>query len=219
METLEFPAEFPPETLDGCMAEDAGHGIVLDKFCSGPPVQMDVHAIDSHYCYVVNWGKNAGMASACTLTVGEFRRNSFRSKRLQPTSVAKTGISNAIDMPAKLYVWDVLLHDSILRGIEPRMKVLELGESGWANPNDATREFDVLDVAETIEPIGRGIEHFRCEDIPNYVELLKYACDKRGWNPEEFRAYRTCIEYPIFGTQVQVVFELPPYTEDNREQK
>jgi len=48
---------------------------------------------------------------------------------------------------------------------------------------------------------------------------LKYACDKRGWNPEEFRAYRTCIEYPIFGTQVQVVFELPPYTEDNREQK
>ena len=90
------------------------------------------------------------------------------------------------------------------------MEVHHTGLAGSADPNDPTRELDVIDVDETLQQLGRGIDGLRVKEIPNYVEMLQYVCDRLDWDPRRFRAYRCRIEYPILGSQVQFAFDRQP---------
>ena len=112
-------------------------------------------------------------------------------------------------VPTHVYVGDLVLHEDVYAGAVPKLRVLELGELGVAEVNDETRDVDALDVLERIEPLGSGVDAFRIAEIPNYVELLQHVCTKLGWDSERFRGYRTRIEYPIFGSQVQFAFDVP----------
>ena len=100
-------------------------------------------------------------------------------------------------------------HEDAYPNWEPNVRVLELGPLGYADVNDESRDVDVLDVVETVQPLGSGIERFRCEQIPRYCELLQYVCDRCGWDPQRFRGYRCQVDYPIVGSQLQFAFPVP----------
>jgi hypothetical protein len=86
---------------------------------------------------------------------------------------------------------------------------MESGTRGHADPNDPTRDFDVLPLLERVESLGRGVERFRAEEIPHYVEMLAEVCRARGWDPKSFRGYRARIEYPVFSSLIQLLIDLP----------
>ena len=78
-----------------------------------------------------------------------------------------------------------------------------------ANPNDASRDMNKLDIREYIGFLGWGVSQCRLAEVQRYVEMLRFACAKLGFPPEEFRCYRCRIDYPVYGSQVSMVFKRP----------
>ncbi len=195
-------------TLDGGAVQGMA-GVFLEPFCAGPPVQLDVHEEGATVVYGLKWGDAVGYTSARDVVMGEWRPRAMRRFRREGDERRRAGVTDAINVPARTYIADLIMHKDVYPQWEPRVRVLETGEAGWADANDPTREFDVLDLAERVEPLGTDLEYFRAAEIPKYIDLLHYVCERRQWEPRDFRGYRTRIDYPVFGSQVQFVFEVP----------
>lgn len=195
-------------TLDGTPVTDARQ-IVLTDFCSVLPTEFQVHEKKETRVFALGWGERVGPHSACDFVIGEMRRNAMRRWRIPEDRLTRAGIHDGISVPTRTYLFDLLLHEDVYADWEPRVRVVEMGELGLASVNDDSRDLDVLNLDVSVKPMGFGIEHFRAKEIPNYVEMLSLLCDKVGMAPDRLRGYRTRIDYPVFGTQVQFAFDLP----------
>ena len=208
LNSLAIAGENPISTLDGAPIGDISD-VVLEPFCSKPRIQIDVQRKGQDVLYLLDWGGALGLSSARDIVMGEVRRGGMRRYRTADDTRTKSGGVVDIGVPARVQVCDYILHEDVYPDWTPNVRVLELGPMGYAEVNDESRDVDVLDVVETIQPLGSGIERFRCEEIPRYTEMLQYACDRFGWNPQSFRGYRCQVEYPIVGSQLQFVFNVP----------
>ncbi len=198
----------PMLTLDGEPASDPRQ-LVLPEFCSVLPTEFSVHEQEGTIIAALGWGNLVGLRSACDVVMAEQRRNSMRRWCAPEDRATKIGIHHGISVPTRTYVFDFLVHEDVYQDRQPRVRVIEMGELGAHNVNDNSREFDVLDVDVHVKPLGVGIERFRVKEIPNYIDLLNFACGKTDAQPGCLRGYRTRIEYPVFGTCVQFAIDLP----------
>jgi len=208
LNSLDVAGENPLSTLDGVPIEGMS-GVLLEPFCSKPGVRIEVQRKGQDVLYLLDWGGALGLSSARDIVMGEVRWGGMRRWRTPGDKRTKAGGVVDISVPARMQVCDYILHEDAYPNWEPNVRVLELGPLGYAEVNDESRDVDVLDVVETVQPLGSGIEHFRCEQIPRYDELLQYACDKLGWDPQRFRGYRCQVDYPIVGSQLQFAFPVP----------
>lgn len=206
--SVPLPGHTPPSTLDERPITDL-NDLLLMEYCSGPSVKLTLRHSGNDAHYLLDWQDAVGHTSARDVVTAELRRNLYRRARTPDDPRNKVGFVEGLVIPAKVFYCDLLLHEDVYPGVDPKLRILELGEHGYAEVNDESREVDALDVNEHIAPLGRGIDSFRAADIPNYIELLNHVCLKRGWDPKQFRGYRARIQFPIYGTQIQIAFDLP----------
>ena len=45
-------------------------------------------------------------------------------------------------------------------------------------------------------------------ESPRYMDLLRWTCEQRGWDPSQFRVYRLDSRYPVVGVQYAMAFHL-----------
>lgn len=55
----------------------------------------------------------------------------------------------------------------------------------------------------------RGLESFRCVQLPRYLEMLAFVCGKRGWDAERLHGYRVEIDFPVYSWQTVLALKLP----------
>jgi hypothetical protein len=139
----------------------------------------------------------------------EFMCGGVRRYRIPNDPQPKGGLGECVDVPARTLVFDVMVHAEVYPDWRPLLQTVQTGARGMANPNDPTRDSDVLPVVEHVESLGWGIERFRAEEIPDYTEMLRQVCDTLGWDAQRFRGYRAKIDYPIFNSELQFVIDLP----------
>jgi hypothetical protein len=203
-------------TLDGTPVRAEPRRALLEPFCSGGGESLRVVEVGDTVLYAVDWGSGIGLASAHDLVLAELRRTGPRRYRKPDDPRPRTGLSDAINVPSRRYVFDLLLHREAYPDWEPRVRVLETGEQGRAAANDPTRDLDLIDVEESITPLGTGLGRCGLDDVPRYGEMLEHVLGRAGWEPGELRAFRTDIEYPIFGSQVQHRFDLRLHPAEKR---
>jgi hypothetical protein len=80
---------------------------------------------------------------------------------------------------------------------------------GVANPTDPSRNMDRIDVLESIQDLGTQMERFRTKEVARYVEMVQFVCDELGWDGDRFRGFRCRVDFPVYGTQVSMIFEPP----------
>lgn len=119
------------------------------------------------------------------------------------------GIAGQAEPPTACYVVDALLHDEVWPGVKPELRLYDTVVRGVAHPDDPARAGDRLDMLETVDYLGRGLEAFRMPEYPRYTELIRHACETAGWDPSKFRGYRCTVRYPVYGAQIGLSFELP----------
>lgn len=203
----------PPRTLDGEPLRDF-RGVVLEPFCLGFPVELQIMrrgTDDIHY--MLDWGQSVGCGSVRDIVLAEVHRKLYRRCRPADDPRKRAGLNAFMEVPTRTYIYDVLFHEDAFPGREPQLGVFQSGQHGYVNVNDPAQDVNRLEVLERVEFLGQGIDRFRIADVPNYIELLQYVCGKLGWDPQGFRCYRARIEYPIFGSQVVLSFEVPVETE------
>lgn len=114
---------------------------------------------------------------------------------------------SGIDIPLRTLVLDVIVAAEVWQGHDPELRVYETAANGPANPNDSSRDLDLMDPPANVRPLGTGLERFRSSAIPNYTEMLHEVVRAHGWRDTAFRGYRCQIEYPLYSSQVTFVFD------------
>lgn len=191
-----------PQTLDGRSVEGLD-GLRLDEFSSQPPAKLDVHRVGDVVHYTLA-DTGFGPRSAADLTFAEVNRGEI--KRYLPVgSNRRRYVFAEVAVPSELMVFDALVHESLLIG-EPNLHIYDTAFEGVANVNDRARDIDRMDLAETLQPLGKGFSKYRLAEVPWYVDLLDRICKDLGWNADAFRGWRTRIDYPLYGSQVAISF-------------
>jgi hypothetical protein len=197
-----------PRTLDGDAVEGV-QGLLLEEYCAKPAPRINVHHVGDVVHYTLA-GNDFGPRSATDLVFAEINRGEMPHV-LKDTPQRKRHASADVTTPAKLLVYDLLLHEGVFPGAGPSLHIYNTTFDGVADVNDPARDIDRLDLCETIQLLGTGIQKFSNPEMPRYVELLSDVCGRLGWDGSRFRGYRCRIEYPIFGSQVTMAFApVPP---------
>lgn len=202
----EMPRDDTRLTLDSQPVEEL-KGLELTQFCALPPPRIEVRRVGTSVDYVIT-GDGIGPDSAVDLVLAELDRAFFC--RYEPENRRRPAAFAEVEQPAKLLVFDVLLHNDVWPDCRPELCVYDTIIRGAADINDPTRFGDRLDVAEAIQFLGHGLARFRAIEVPNYLDMIGHVCEKLGWNPDSFRGYRVAIQYPLYGSQVCMIFDAPP---------
>lgn len=123
----------------------------------------------------------------------------------------KRGTSVVPDVPVMNLVSDVILHEDIFERIEPELFVYNTMGKGIIDIEDPKRFVDRVATSDTVVDLGSGLEGIEINEIPKYSEMVHFLCKKTGFLPKEFRVHRLQVQYPIYGFQYAIAYQvLPP---------
>lgn len=196
-----------PRTLEGKAVHDF-RGLRLDAFCSVPPPELEVHESGEVVRYTLadhGFGPNA----VSDLVFAEANLDELDAT-VPRASGRRSYFFAEVTTPAVRLIFDVLVHREVYPGAEPTLAIYDTVLEGVASVNDPGRDLDRLHLEESIRPLGAGLDRFRATGVPRYAEILRLACSQLGWEPSAFRGYRCAIDYPIYGSQVTMIFQ-PPF--------
>ncbi len=186
---------------------DPTHGApLLRKFSSSPLPEFEV-CVQGDIVHYILMGDSVGVGSLADLYFADVMRGRYPGNRSISPRPATPGA--VIDVPVKTLIVDVLVHEEVWPGAEPELHLYDTAVRGIANPVDASREMDRIDVLETIQNLGTQSSRFRTTEVACYSDMVRFVCHKLGWDSESFRGYRCRVEYPVYGTQVSMIFRPP----------
>lgn len=195
-----------PRTLAGREVEDQSD-LLLGEYCSRPTPVLRAHPVGEMVHYTLA-SSGFGPTSAVDIVHAEVNRGEMK-RRVPTGSGRKAYVFAEVSTPAKVLQFDAFIHESVYPGSSPSLRLYDTAFEGVADVNDPTRDIDQLDVLEGLSPLPRGLSSCRSPAASRYVEMLEKVCTRMGWNGEEFRGYRCRIEYPIYGSQVTMLFDPP----------
>ncbi len=188
-------------------AIDPEHGApLLREFSSSPVPEFDVR-VDGNVVHYLLKGRGVGVGSLVDLYFADVMRGRYPARESISPRPATPGA--VIDVPVKTLIVDVLVHEDIWPGVEPELHLYDTAIRGIANPVDASRDMDRIDVLETIQNLGTQSSRFRTAEVGCYSDMVRFVCRKLGWDSESFRGFRCRVEYPIYGAQVSMIFRPP----------
>ncbi len=206
----EEPAARRPQTLAG-EPIDGESAPVISDFCSRPAPDVQIRRIGESLFYTLA-GEGFGAASAVDVYFGEVNRSEIKRQPgvnpARPEWVRGWYFFAEVSVPAASLQFDLLVHDDLLEGREPMLRIHDTAFDGVADALDRRRDLDRIDMLEAITPLGRGLSGVRAARVPRYAELVQHAMSRLGYQSARFRGYRCAIEYPLYGSQVSMVFPL-----------
>ena len=184
------------------------HDLLLEPFCSKPLPRLEVTRFGDRVQYTLK-GEEVGLRSAVDLAHATYlpaRKELTHAPGEPPRKVTfALGVSN----PIQTLIFDLVLHEDIYPGQQPALHVYRAMPYGPVSPLDPSREVDRLNVLMSIQALGQGIGRFRAAENPDYTDMLRFVCEKRGWDGERLRGYRCRVECPIYSSEIVMAFDLP----------
>ena len=199
-EEEEEPADEPEIPVIGSMR--------LDRFYANPPARLKVRQEGEIVIHRLI-GNGLGPRSVVDMLAADHHPAAIE-RYAAPGRRNRKGTAVVPDIPVKVLLFDVLLHEEVFPGSEPELLVYDMGLKGRADVNDPNRDIDRMAVHESVEFLGRDLSRFHATEVPNYVDMLRHVCERQGWDAAKFRGYRCRIQYPVHGWQVCMAFDPPP---------
>ncbi|RKY20019.1 MAG: hypothetical protein DRQ55_09025 [Planctomycetota bacterium] len=202
----DMPLERRPTTLAGEHVDNL-EGLRLDQFCLAPPAQLEVSEVGTTVHYLLA-GEEFGPRSAVDLLLAEVNLGEMPAA-VAPGSGRLGYVFVEVGSPSRTLVFDVIVHEDVYAGRDPKLLIYDTSLDGVADVNDRARDVDRVDMVENIASLGKGAARFRSPDVPRYQDLLTHVFEHMGWDGAAFRGYRCHIDFPIYGSQVAMAFEPP----------
>jgi len=192
-----------PMTLNGERVEGL-EGLRLDAFCAAQPAELEVRHVKENVQYLLA-GDDFGKKATSDLLLAEVN---FDELPRIPERGRRPYVFAEIATPTKLLLFDVLVHRDLYPGATPELGTYDTAFDGVVDVNDPAREVDRLDTADRLEVTGRGIDMLPVPEVPKHGQLLAHVFQSLAWNPADFRSWRARIDYPLYGTQIAVSFDM-----------
>lgn len=207
----ELPEQTGLRALIQRSPDEPDNGPLLREFCAPPDVEINVHQRGDRMHYVLA-DHGVGPGSAVDLFLAELYPGNHPRYRAVDDAERRWFYAS-VEEPAKLLIFDVLVHRDVWRGAEPELAIFDTTISGVSDPNSPSSIERRLELLELIQPLGVGLSSIRAAEIPQYAEMLRALCGRLGWDSDAFRAYRCRMQYPFYGAQVCMLFR-PPVAPD-----
>lgn len=190
-------------SLEGASVRTTHVPPLLREFCSSPAPQFEVRVEGNQFLYELK-SDMVGLSSVVDLYLADVMRGRYPAREgISPQPVTPGSV---IDIPVKAQIVDVLVHEDVWPGTEPELRMYDTAGRGVANPSDVSRNVDRIDALESIQNMGTDLSRFRTKDVARYLDMIRFVCDKLGWESTRFRGYRCRVDYPVHGTQVNMIF-------------
>jgi hypothetical protein len=174
-------------------------GPLLREFCR--PENLDVsRTTRGQYVRFDVGGTRIGRSSAMDIVLSEYYPRIY--SRFEPKPGRIRHFSATVEQPSKLFIFDVLVHESLWPGAAFEIHAFDTTVRGMADPNDHEQVQNEIRLVENVQTIGTGINGLRSSKLPGYVELLTHVAGRMSWNADKFRAFRCQISYPVYGSQI-----------------
>jgi len=196
-----------PATLDGRAIEGL-HDAVLEEFSTKPLPEVQVHQLGDVVHYTLQ-SSGFGPADARDIVLAEV--NYGEMPRQYDAGDGRKGFVFAeASLPAKQIQFDAIVHQEVFKGSDAQLRIYDTALDGVADVNDRSRDLDQLDLLESVDALGTSVERIGSTCVPRYGSMIRHVIDRLGWNRHAFRIYRCKIDYPIYGSQLALCFNLPP---------
>jgi len=195
-----------PSSMDDTEATGIS-SLPMDEFCSNPPARVSAQTGGEVVHYTLP-GDSVGTRFPTDMLVVDDHTAAMK-RYATPGERSHSSLFVEPAFPVSLLIFDMLLHEDAFPGCSPELVVYDTGTKGIANVNDETRDIDRMEMQETIEPLGRDLRFFHCEEIPRYGAMLEHLSGQFGWDPAAYRGFRCRIQYPVYGWQTSMSF-MPP---------
>jgi len=194
-----------PTTLAGERVEDLA-GLRLDPFCAAEPAELEVRRFGEVVHYLLA-GERFGRAATSDLLLAEVNREEMPRT---PAPGRRPYVFAEVSTPARLLVFDVLVHRDLYPGATPELGSYDTAFDGVVDVNDEARALDRLETADTLAVLARSPEDaFQpAPEIPRHAEMLTHVFTSLDWDAAAFRGWRARVDYPLYGTQITVSFDL-----------
>lgn len=196
-----------PTSLDGTPLVAGLQDSRLDQFCLARPAPLVAQQFEDYVQYALG-PTDIGPDAEFDLLMAELNRSSGKVRDLTPDWKAPF-FSTLPRFPARLLVFDLLLHRSIYESCDVELLSYVIGNRGVASPHDAAREFDRRETLEEITRVDYGLRDLRLAEYPKYSALLRHLLDKLGQQSDDFRAFRVRVQFPLPTQQLTMVLRDP----------
>lgn len=178
---------------------------VLREFCrpADLPIQAEVEGDGIKYTIAIENGRDPTPHDFfyCELYSRQTQSLDGKSHTCPRWSYA------TVEMPSERLVFDMLVHRDILIDAEPRIETYDTSITGVVNPSLPTAQRAMMNIRVQPVRIGMSAGVPACPGVPRYLEMLRTCCERMSWNLDDFHGYRCEVEYPVFGSQVCMVFD------------
>jgi len=192
------PMDLHLQEIDGTAAP------LVEEFCSQPVPPVGVHRVQDAMFYTLG-GDGFGAASAVDVYFAEVNLAEIKSNPAAVTAGWYFFAEAAV--PAKALQFDMVVHHDLFGGADPSLRLHDTVLEGVADVFDPRRDLDRFDMLERIQSLGRGPAQIRSARAPAYSQLMRMVCEQLGYDLSAFRSYRCAIDYPVYGSQVSMLFE------------
>jgi hypothetical protein len=207
--TIQYTSVLQESPVGRRPIDGAGHDgrPILREFCSPQdlPIVVEEDGRKVHYTLAM---EGAGTRTNADFFLREFYPGNHPLWSEDGSSPPRW-VYATIDIPSRRLVFNVYLHRDLWVGCEPYMMIFDTAVNGVADPLDPARQRDQLDLRLSAVPIRSGPERFWCEGVARHQVMLESVASSLGWVPDEFRCFRCEIEYPMYGSEVCMLFRPP----------
>lgn len=107
--------------------------------------------------------------------------------------------------PSKLMIWDTLIDPSLVKDGDPELRIYDMTAEGPVGFEDTTREYNRIDLDERVQAIPPGA-NLECPEFAPLSKLVDFSLSLYDTPPSGLLRYRIRQEYPVYGSQVSLVF-------------
>jgi len=149
-------------------------------------------------------GDNVGQTSAVDLVFGQSVFNApLTSMLINGTRQMGFGSSLDITTPVGVLIPDKLVHRPTFPRLDTDFTVHWVDNPAFP----AVSEDDsALQFCERFVKLDAGVDGARTHEVPQYIEMLQFVCDRFKWKIEDFDVYRVRVEYPLHDTRIWTKF-------------
>lgn len=112
----------------------------------------------------------------------------------------------AIEHPARLLVFDVLIEEGVWEGIDPTLAVFDTTQRGEVTPDRPAKPGEQLELGEQVENLRSATDPLASPELPRYDELLEDLSAEHDFKETHFRVHRVSTAYPLYGSQTSLLF-------------
>lgn len=201
------PLEPPNTTAVGCAELP-----LLTRFCSSPDIQFQrirrPSGVDD-YLLVDDRVGNTGLTTCFT---GEVLR--CAEPRYRDATHAELLFMPPVRTPCETFLMDVIVHRELFGPLH--LESALYCDAGMRDPTEPFYEWEKLPMFERPDYLGTDLTGVHAPEVPRYLELIRYAFERVGWDSSQFDAYRLRVSYPPVPATITLSHPLPQRPAEQR---